>query len=119
MRRSISPNLSSDAVGPEQLAAVAQRVAILSRRLTAVEKQVAGGISVFAKLFGALPTFATASLRPDVVPVADSGGWERKEAYARRKGISTRTVDRDIARGRLERRKEEGTRRCYVREVAS
>jgi hypothetical protein len=120
MRRSISPHLSSDAVGPEQLAAVAQRVAILNRRLTAVEKQVAGGIGAFARLFRALPAFATAGSRLDVVvPVADSDGWERKASYARRKGVSAKTVDRDVARGRLESRKEEGTRRCYVREVAS
>jgi hypothetical protein len=37
MRRSISPHLSGDAVGPEQLAAVAQRVAILNTSWLVIE----------------------------------------------------------------------------------
>ena len=81
----------NDAVkpGPEQIAE-------LERRLAAVES----GLRELAK---------RASTGPD------NDGWRRMGPYARSRSISTRTVDRRVAAGLLEKKKEGNC--AYVREV--
>jgi hypothetical protein len=62
------------------------RVDELERRVTALEKHI---------------------VRPE---------WERLQDRARRLGVSVRTIDRDVERGVLEKRRDPGTNRSYVRE---
>jgi hypothetical protein len=71
-----------------------RRLTALEQRLAALEKQLAA-----------------------TVPGAD--GWERMQAYAKRNDVSIRTVDRDVERGVLEKRRDPGTNRSYVRRVRS
>jgi hypothetical protein len=49
----------------------------------------------------------------------DDDGWERLKSYAERRGISVRTVDRDWEKGKVEKKREDGTNRVYVRELLS
>jgi hypothetical protein len=80
----------SDAVSPEWVARIEQRVAALESSLSAL-----------------------------AVNLPNPEGWQRMQAYADQAGVSIRTVDRDVERGVLEKRKEPGTNRAYVRPARS
>jgi hypothetical protein len=103
MASSSSSRYSSNTVAADRLAEIercltvgAKGLAGVIQRLTVVEEQV-------AKLAAACP---------------DQDGWERLQAYAKRKGLSVRTVDRRVATAQLEKRKDPGTNCAYVREIS-
>jgi hypothetical protein len=84
----------SDAASPERVARMERLLGACIQRITALEKRLDAS-------------------------VPDPDRWERMAAYADRKGVSIRTVDRDVERGVLEKRKDPGSNRAYVREVLS